>query len=124
MLKLCLANAIFVTNYPRKKNCSVLHSTIYLPCHLPPVGVSHLLGLIPGKKNYIQLTCFMPTYYQSSWAMISIVLLFELYSQEMQISMSHLEGENIALGYLNSSPPNYLATNNLRSGSIFVSLWK
>ena len=23
------------------------------------------------KKNYIQLTCFMPTYYQSSWAMIS-----------------------------------------------------
>ena len=71
MLKLCLANAIFVINYPRKKNCSVLHSTTYLPCHLLPVGVSHLLGLIPGKKNYIQLTCFMPTYYQSSWAMIS-----------------------------------------------------
>lgn len=50
MLKLCLANAIFVINYPRKKNCSVLHSTTYLPCHLLPVGVSHLLGLIPGKK--------------------------------------------------------------------------
>ena len=75
MLKLCLANAIFVINYPRKKNCSVLHSTTYLPCHLLPVGVSHLLGLIPGKKNYIQLTCFMPTYYQSSWSILLVITL-------------------------------------------------
>ena len=52
MLKLCLANAIFVINYPRKKNCSGLYSTTYLPCHLLPVGVSHLLGLIPGKQLY------------------------------------------------------------------------
>jgi len=51
MLKLCLANAIFVINYPRKKSCSVLYSTTYLPCHLLPVGVSHFLGLIPGEKK-------------------------------------------------------------------------
>ena len=57
----------------------------------------------------------MPTYYQSSWAMISILLdlLFELYSQKMQTSMSHLDEENVALGYLNSSPPNHLTTNEI-----------
>ena len=49
----------------------------------------------------------MPTYYQSSWAMISILLdlLFELYSQKMQTNMSHLDEENVALGYQNISPP-------------------
>lgn len=115
MLKLYLANAIFAINYPRKKNCSVLYSKTYLPCHLLPVGVSHLLGLIPGKKNYIQVTCFMPTYYQSSWAMISILLdlLFELYSQKMQTNMSHLDEENVALGYQNISPSNHLATSEI-----------
>ena len=55
MLKLYLANAIFAINYPRKKNCSVLYSKTYLPCHLLPVGVSHLLGLIPGKKIIYKL---------------------------------------------------------------------
>lgn len=55
MLKLYLANAIFAINYPRKKNCSVLYSKTYLPCHLLPVGVSHLLGLIPGKKIICKL---------------------------------------------------------------------
>ena len=64
MLKLCLANAILVANYPRKKNCSVLYSTTYLPCHLLPVGVSHLLGLIPGKKLY---TTYMFYAYLSSF---------------------------------------------------------
>lgn len=59
MLKLCHANAIFVINYPRKKNCSVLYSTTYLPCHLLPVGVSHLLGLIPGKKKLHSDTTYM-----------------------------------------------------------------
>ena len=115
MLKFYLANAIFAINYPRKKNCSVLYSKTYLPCHLLPVGVSHLLGLIPGKKNYIQVTCFMPTYYQSSWVMISILLdlLFELYSQKMQTNMSHLDEENVALGYQNISPSNHLATSEI-----------
>lgn len=54
----------------------------------------------------------MPTYYQSSWTMISILLLFELHSQKMQTSMSHLDEENVALGYPNTSPPNHLATKD------------
>lgn len=39
-------------------------------------------------------------------------LLFELYSQKMQTSMSHLDEENVALGYPNTSPPNHLATKD------------
>ena len=86
------------------------YSTTYLPCHLLPVGGAHLLGLIPGEKN-IHTTYMFYAY------LLQVKLDYgqypsELYSQNMQTSISHLDEENVALGYPNTSPPNHLATKD------------